>query len=70
MNYKSLFDLKAEKNVIKTSDGSYLTFESFKDYEKFYYAMIEFIQATLQECWSNKDNFDYSEYKKIIDGIK
>lgn len=70
MNYKSLFDLKAEKNVIKTSDGSYLTFESFKDYEKFYYAIIEFIQTTLQECWNNKDNFDYSEYKKIIDGIK
>ena len=47
-----------------------MTFESFKDYEKFYYAIIEFIQATLQECWNNKDNFDYSEYKKIIDEIK
>ena len=70
MNYKSLFDLKAEKNVIKTSDGSYLTFESFKDYEKFYYAMIKFIKDTLQKCWNDKDKFDYSKYKKIIDEIK
>lgn len=64
LNYKSLYDLQNDINVVKVGDNNYITFNTFEEYKKFYLATVEFIKNALIENWKIKDNFDYSLYLK------
>lgn len=62
LNYKSLYDMQSEINIIKVGEDSYITFNTFEEYKEFYLAAIQFIKDTLTKGWQEKDSFDYTPY--------
>ncbi len=71
-NYKMLYDYFTKNTTklplkVKLYDengvGEYKEFDSFEDYETFYFATIEHINSTLAKYWEIKDNINWSEYK-------
>lgn len=68
-NYKMLYDYLnncgTEQTKVKLYDaqgnGVYMEFD-VKEYQPFYFAIIEYINATLSKYWDIKDNIVLQEY--------
>lgn len=71
LNYKSAYDLAVQSGGTSLpvtfkfgtdEEPVYHTFSSLDELSDFYRGAMEFINATLQEGWTTKDNIDYSVY--------
>ena len=70
-NYKAAYDLAVQSDgttlpvtfKFGTDDAPvYHTFSTLDELADFYHGAMEFINATLQEGWTMKDNIDFSVY--------
>ena len=75
-NYKSAFDLAVQTGgamlpvtfKFGTVDSpTYHTFETIEALQSFYLQAIQFIQATYQRGWMEKDSVDWSCYENVIE---
>ena len=72
-NYKAAYDLAVQTNgatlpikfKLGENDGTtvYHTFNTLNSFTDFYTKAISFINATLNEGWTEKDEVDYSNFK-------
>ena len=73
LNYKAAYDLAVHTNgatlpikfKLGENDGTtvYHTFNTLNSFTDFYTKAISFINATLNEGWTEKDEVDYSNFK-------
>lgn len=71
-NYKAIYDLAVQlggQGVLPvtfkfgtTDSPTYHTFETLEELGAFYMQSVQFIQATYQWGWQEKDNIDWSNY--------
>jgi hypothetical protein len=68
LNYQSIYNRIARGKMtypieLKFGDA-YVSFENDSQYEKFYLAMREFIDTTVEKGWKLKREFNYEKYDK------
>ncbi len=76
-NYKAIYDLAVQmggQGVLPVTfkfgtvdSPTYHTFETIEELQSFYLQAIQFIQATYQRGWVEKDSVDWSCYENVIE---
>ena len=76
-NYKAIYDLAVQMNgqgVLPVTfkfgtveEPTYHTFETLEELQGFYIQAIQFIQATYQRGWQEKDSIDWSDYEHVVE---
>lgn len=77
-NYKAAYDLALDLEgdnlpyIIKTGEedkAEYLEIETIKQFEDFYFSMINHIQTCQKEAWKKKDSIDWSIYEEELNKL-
>ena len=72
LNYKTVYDLAVQSAGISlpvrfkfgtNKNPKYYTFSSLSELTDFYTSMVKYIQQVLDECWSKKDNINWTKYE-------
>lgn len=75
-NYKSAFDLAVQTGGAMlpvtfkfgtVDEPVYHEFTTLEELQDFYIRAIQFIQATYQAGWAEKDSIDWSDYEHVVE---
>lgn len=75
-NYKSAYDLAVQTGGATlpvtfkfgtTEEPEYYTFTTLEELQGFYIQAIQFIQATYQRGWVEKDSIDWNDYEHVVE---
>lgn len=77
-NYKAAYDLTLDLGgtnlpySVKTGEednSEYIEIETIKQFEDFYFSMINHIQTYQKEAWKKKDSIDWAVYEKELNRL-